>query len=132
MLFDFLGSPSEDFSDEDGRIILWARPRLLCTFVSGIATQEMARILQKWGDQIDLGEGEIFVFHDWRQLDSYDPEVRHQLVKSTSQRGQSQVHILLKTSIVSMGVSLASMFLSNMKVYTDENMFLAVLHKQIN
>lgn len=132
MLFDFLGSPSEDFSDEDGRIILWARPRLLCTFVSGIATQEMARILQKWGDQIDLGEGEIFVFHDWSQLDSYDPEVRHQLVKSTSQRGQAQIHILLKTSIVSTGVSLASMFLSNMKVYTDENKFLAVLHKQTN
>lgn len=108
MIFDFLGPPSEDFSDGEGRIILWAGPQYICTHVSGIANPVLAEVLSKWGDRIDLEKNDradskvIQVFHDWRQVQTYDPKVRSHLVQSTSRRSKAEVYFLLKPGITTM------------------------------
>ena len=91
MIFDFLGPPSEDYSNDTGRIVLWVRPGQIFTQVEGLADLDLVHVLTKWGYRIDTGHGENLIFHDLRLLESYAPGVRDYLVQSTKNLSSSKV-----------------------------------------
>jgi len=69
--------------------------------------------------------GRIDVLHDWELLTGYESVVRQELVRWAQEHERpGHVHILVKSRLVAMGVSVANVALGGkLKVYADRQKF---------
>jgi len=69
--------------------------------------------------------GDLDVLHDWEAVTGYESIVRQELVRwSLEQQKPGEVHVLVKSRIVAMGVSVANVALGGkLKVYSERQKF---------
>ena len=89
-----------------------APPKIVLTRVTHHATFGMVdrylRILD-----VELTHGPVEIFHDWAGVTGYDTEARRRITAWGSTRGQAitQVHVLLGSKLLAMGISMATVAL---------------------
>ena len=109
-------------------------PGVLHTVLHGRVTTETARRIIEAGNLI-MAEGQrLCAFHDWEDVQSYEPEARPLLTNwGVERRAQiDTVHILLRSGLTRMGVSLAAMVLGRMlKPYRARDAFEAAMAEAI-
>ncbi len=96
------------------------------TRVSGHANLDCALHVMRSFDRLSaLTLGALDVFHDWELVTGYDSIVRQELVRwAQEQPKHGDVHVLVKSRIVAMGVSVANVALGGrLKVYADRQKF---------
>jgi len=96
------------------------------TRASGYADLDCALHVMRAYDRLaSYTLGDVDVFHDWEGVTGYESVVRQELVRwSQEQTKSGEVHILVKSRIVAMGVSVANVALGGeLKVYSDRQKF---------
>ncbi|MDC3952901.1 hypothetical protein [Polyangium jinanense] len=96
------------------------------TRVSGHADLDCALHVMRAFDRLAaLTLGDIEVFHDWEHVTGYDSIVRQEFVRWAQEHPkQGEAHILVKSRIVAMGVSVANVALGGrLKAYADRPKF---------
>jgi len=109
-------------------------PGLLHTVLHGRVTVDVARRILEAGNLIMANGEQLCAFHDWEAVQSYEPEVRAILTDwGVERRAQiDRVHILLRSGLTRMGVSLAAMVLGRMlKPYRARDAFEAAMAEAI-
>lgn len=96
------------------------------TRVSGHADLDCALHVMRAFDRLAaLTLGDLEVFHDWEHVTGYDSIVRQEFVRWAQEHPkQGDAHILVKSRLVAMGVSVANVALGGrLKVYADRPKF---------
>lgn len=99
---------------------------IFLTRISGHADLDCALHLMRAFDRIaTITIGPLDVFHDWELVTGYDSVVRQELVRWTDENEKpGEVHILVKSRLVAMGVSVANAALGGkLVVYSDRVKF---------
>ncbi|MCC6555610.1 MAG: hypothetical protein IT372_21825 [Polyangiaceae bacterium] len=98
----------EHWKSESWEIFIFnPAPGVLYTRMIGYADLACARHAMRGFDRIAMAPGLVDAFHDWEQVTGYRTEVRQEYTawsKGHSDR-LSSIHVLLKSRIVAMGVS---------------------------
>jgi hypothetical protein len=89
---------------------------VLFTRLDGHMDVAAARRIVDAGNQVIREHGRLLVFHDWEEMLSYDTEARHVLTSWAKEidRSVERAHILFRSKLVAMGVSVAAMALGGM------------------
>ncbi len=101
-------------------------PGVFLTRVSGHTDLDCALHLMRAFDRIGaITMGSLDVFHDWEAVTGYDSIVRQELVRWSEENEKSgEVHVLVKSRLVAMGVSVANAALGGkLVIYSDRAKF---------
>jgi len=100
----------------------------------GYATEEFIEpIVQRQSAILD--KGKATVFNDWEHAEGYSTAVRKELTTWTSynMRRIRRMHILVKSSLLKMGIGIAITLLKgNVKVYSNRQEFESILKQLKN
>jgi hypothetical protein len=99
---------------------------VFCTRVSGHADLDCALHLMRAFDRIAaITLGALDAFHDWEAVTGYESIVRQELARwSEVHEKAGEVHVLVRSRLVAMGVSVANVALGGMiQVYSDRAKF---------
>jgi hypothetical protein len=120
--------PSTEERSTDRGFVRVARPveGVVLTRVEGFASLELGATLIAWVDEA-FGEGTpLTVFHDWELAEGYEPALRPRFtdwylhVRSKT----SGIHVLTRSKLVTMGVSLVSIATGNeIRAYRERKPF---------
>lgn len=109
-------------------------PHTLRFVLSGLLTEEGARQIVAATTAALEACGTVHVFHDWEAVANYDTSARKELtayVDSVKDRISSS-HILVRSSLVAMGVSVANVVLRQRLVaYSRRDRFEAALKQSV-
>ncbi len=91
------------------------RTGVLRTTVAGYATTEVGALLIQQFQSAITRFGSVVVFDDWEAATGYDSDVRVKLTDWTrrSQSSIPEIHILVGSKIVAMGLSVAALVVSH-------------------
>ena len=86
--------------------------------ISGYLDVEGANYAIQQTDKLVERNSRVWVFNDWTELRGYDSQSRQMLTVRTKELGDKIVgsHILVKSSIVAMGVSVANFLLNQSQI----------------
>lgn len=128
-----LGRPVHvlDETSESGKFYILNE--ILFTRLDGNTTADTIMLITHYGEKIITSHGLLRAFHDWRKVTSYESDCRSILVNYSKEKGEKnpENNILLTQGIVSMGVSVASLVLNNLHVFTDETKFMDKLKEAL-
>ncbi|MEI8255253.1 MAG: hypothetical protein WCJ30_06215 [Deltaproteobacteria bacterium] len=102
------------------------RVGVLRTMVSGHATSDLGTVLIEQFEAAIARFGSVVVFDDWEAAIGYDSDVRLRLTEWTRKRQPAlpEIHILVGSKIVAMGLSVAAMVVRHgLKVHPDRASF---------
>src|SRR5262245_27596226 len=104
-------------------------PSIIHTRISGYADMELVQQFWDYFEEVARTQAPIENFHDWADVESYDPQVRQRYMKwSREHRPQLRaVHILVRSRWVSMGVTVANLALGYLTSYRDREKFESAL-----
>lgn len=117
----------EPFRSDHVSIVLQnPAPGILASRVSGHLDLAGAKCLMAAFDQVAASHRPVEVFHDWRGVEGYDSDAREIYTRwSAAHRGDVvRVHILFRSKLVAMAVSVARIKLPYLEAYTNEKVFL--------
>ena len=125
-----LPAPIEHVVTERGAVGVYLLPGgLVLQRVQGHATRPLAEAVIR-AVEVALGQHEtLALFDDWFEVTGYDPEVRKLLTEHTARHRarMREVHILVGSRLVAMGVAVASILVPGMHTYSDRGAFERVL-----
>jgi hypothetical protein len=118
-----LGAPLSSFSSGRGELSVWSPARGIYVTQARvhIDTTLAAKIVAA-GDRVVERDGRLTAFHDWEAVESYDTEARLHLTSwgFRIRKQVDKVHILQRSKLLKMGVSVASIALAGMIVSHEE------------
>ena len=84
--------------------------------VDGRLTKAIAERIVEADNTVIREDGRLVAFHDWERAESYDTEARLLLTRwgASIARDVEVVHILFRSKLVAMGVSVAALVLGGM------------------
>jgi hypothetical protein len=109
-------------------------PGVFHTVIVGYTQAEEARQIIAAGDRVIAEAGMLVAFHDWEAMTGYHTESRVLLTEwGLRIRAQvEKVHVLVRSRVVAMGVSVASLVLRGMLVsYTQRAAFEAAFARRL-
>lgn len=118
--------PSASVGRKPGELRIEQHPGALCTTFAGHATLEHARSIVDAQLTCMRDYGRIRTFHDWQAGESYESEARVALTEFTRecQRDLIESHILVRSKLFAMGMSVANLMLGgSLVVHTDRQAF---------
>lgn len=100
-------------------------PTVVLTRVAGHASTPIVR---EYIDHLGkiCAQGKVEIFHDWYEMTGYDTDARKALTdwNLTHQTDVVEVHMLVKSKVVAMGISVASLVAGrDFAVYSDRRKF---------
>ncbi len=124
--FDALAERPEAVHLQDGLIQIWNRGSILCVRVVGHAEQPVADAFVRRANETVARHGRVVTFHDWSSVDGYDRDAKDGLLSWTRDAGERNpsVHMLFRSKLISMAVSVASIALRNLHGFNDPQRFL--------
>ena len=117
-----LGKEHGQWRTERGGATTWILPpNILVSRVEGHADVELVRHIVESGDEVIARYGSLVAFHDWERITSYDSKARTRLTQwgDSIRANVRSVHILVGSTLVKMGVNVASLVLGNMLTAYD-------------
>jgi hypothetical protein len=117
-----------------GKVYIWEpAPGIVVSRVTGVLTAEGAQVLETVGRRSIGRHGSLTAFHDWEDMTDYDPAARTQLTKFglDSRKSFDTVHIMVRSTIVRLGVQAANLVVRTMHMHDSRNTFEAALRKAI-
>lgn len=128
-----LDAPLGSWNEPRGRLRLWVPVSgLYVTECTGHMSVEFAKQIVAHGQQEFERMGHLNIFHDWEKLETYDAAARPTLTDwgLALRRSQVQVNLLVRSKLVRMGVSVASIALGGMlQAHPDRAAFEAALQQ---
>jgi hypothetical protein len=112
-LGDASGTLVEEHRDPRGMLRLWQQEglRIYSTRVVGHLSVGLARHIIRYVDPLFEG-GRVLGFHDWFTMTGYDTASRNELTSwSLRHSARAQINIGVRATLVSMGVTVASLAL---------------------
>jgi len=109
-------------------------PGIFHTIGSGVVDTEMAGRIVEAGDRVVADTRPIVAFHDWEALTGYEPKCREILTDwgLRIRADVEAVHLLVRSRLVAMGVSVAGLVLQGMLVsYSTRAPFEAALEERV-
>jgi hypothetical protein len=103
------------------------------TRVGGHADLECVKEFWDYFEKVAATQSPIENFHDWADVEGYDPEVRQRYMQwSRTHRAEIHgAHILVRSRLVVMGVTVANLALGYLTAYNDRARFERALAKAI-
>ncbi len=128
-----LGKEHGQWSTERGVVTTWLlAPNILVSRVEGYADVQLVDHIVDSGNAVVARYGSLVAFHDWEQISSYESKARTRLTQwgDAIRDDVRSVHILVGSTLVKMGVNVASLVLGNMLVaYDSRERFEAAFRK---
>ncbi len=103
-------------SNGRGTLTFWQlSPHVYATEVRGFMTPEMSDLIIERAEPLYTATGKLHGFHNWLDMSNYDSACRVDLTAWVLRhRGQSALHIGLRSRMVAMGVSVANLALGSL------------------
>ncbi len=101
-----------------GRTVVYARsPHVLIVTVVGQLSAAMARLELTQATALLATAPRLSIFHNWAEMTGYESAAREQLTRWTMRhKHDTRPHLLLRSPLVSMGVSVANLALGNILI----------------
>lgn len=118
------GILAEEHRDSRGILRLWQQDglRVYSTRVIGHLSIDLARHIIRYVDPL-FEQGRVLAFHDWFSMTGYDSASRNELTTwSLRHAAQAQLNIGVRSTLVKMGVAVASLALGTqvLRPFDDE------------
>lgn len=118
------GVLAEEHRDSRGILRLWQQEggRVYSTRVIGHLSIGLARHIIRYVDPL-FEQGRVLGFHDWFSMTGYDSASRNELTSwSLRHSAQAQINIGVRSTLVNMGVTVASLALGTkvLRRFDDE------------
>lgn len=100
-------------------------PGILLQRVSGYATRPIAEAILRAADKALDEYDSLALFDDWFAVTGYEPDVRKLLTEHTARHRERmvEVHILVNSRLVAMGIAVASILVPGIRTYSDRQAF---------
>jgi hypothetical protein len=107
--------PARTFEHARGRVAIYVAPGgAVLTVADGHVVLESSRALTEVCDGLRARAAPLKIFHDWERVTSYDSDARVHLTRwtlSTPRGTIGEVHVLMRSRLVAMGVATAALAL---------------------
>jgi hypothetical protein len=132
----FMSSAESRLSPGGGAVtVTHPAPDVILFEVVGVLDSRCVDEIVAATDQAIQSAGAIHVFHDWSEMTNYESHTRKRLtdyVEAVKSKLLSS-HILFRSRIVAMGVSVANLVLNQrLSTYTDKEKFTASMVRIVN
>lgn len=118
-----LGEPTKVLGNARGELLIWAMPErgLIVTIGRGHGAAEFAEPFLVAANAA-IAQGAREIWDDWAEIGSYDPATRVRITDWTRARPEiaKNIHVLVGSKLIAMGVSLANLALGNLFEVTSD------------